>query len=139
MSFFNLLLNKQVEMISKSSLENDLKVDTKMSNHKRQKATTTTSSRRKGKEPVRSTPIALSSDLPIAMRLPQETLCQIFSNLVEHPVHFTRVAQVCKSWKVAADTHLYWRYLVYKMDLPPPKPRAWKYKTYKSVVEREWR
>ncbi|CAB4373185.1 unnamed protein product [Rhizophagus irregularis] len=123
-------------MDQKSSLENDLKIDTKMSNRKRQKTTTT---RRKGKEPVKSTPIALSSDLPIAMRLPQETLCQIFSNLVEHPVHFTRVAQVCKSWKAAADTHLYWRHLTYKMDLPPPKPRAWKYKTYKSVVEREWR
>jgi hypothetical protein len=108
-------------------------------NRKRQKTTTITSSRRKGKELIRSTPVALSTDLPIAMRLPQETLCQIFNNLVEHPVHFTRVAQVCKSWKVAADTHLYWRYLVNKMDLPPPKPRAWKYKTYKSVVEREWR
>lgn len=123
-------------MDPKSSLENGLKIDTKMLNRKRQKTTTT---RRKGKEPVKSTPIALPSDLPIAMRLPQETLCQIFSNLVEHPVHFTRVAQVCKSWKAAADTHLYWRYLTYKMDLPPPKPRAWKYKTYKSVVEREWR
>ncbi|CAB4415407.1 unnamed protein product [Rhizophagus irregularis] len=68
----------------------------------------------KEKNRLTSTPIALSSDLPIAMRLPQETLCQIFSNLVEHPVHFTRVAQVCKSWKAAADTHLYWRHLTIK-------------------------
>ncbi|CAG8543619.1 5233_t:CDS:2 [Diversispora eburnea] len=110
------------------------------SSYKRRK--TTTKSRGKGKGrafPVgpASTPIN-SPDLPIAMRMPQEILNTIFNNLVDHPVHFTRVAQVCKSWQLASDTHLYWMYLVKKLNLNPPKPRAKKFKTFKQVVERDW-
>ncbi|CAG8554205.1 9129_t:CDS:1 [Acaulospora morrowiae] len=84
-----------------------------------------------------STPIN-SVYLPVAMRIPQEILCNIFNYLVDHPVHYTRVARVCKSWQLAADSHLYWRHLVTKLNLIPPKPRARKYKTYKQVVERDW-
>ncbi|CAG8535075.1 9562_t:CDS:1 [Acaulospora colombiana] len=70
--------------------------------------------------------------------MPQEVLCKIFDNLIEHPVHFTRVAQVCRSWQLAADTHLYWKFIVHKVGLIPPKPKATIYKTYKSVVARDW-
>ncbi|CAG8502719.1 2537_t:CDS:2 [Acaulospora colombiana] len=107
-------------------------ISTRRQNYKRPKI----QSRLKGKGPA-STPIN-SVYLPIAMRIPQEILCNIFNYLVDHPVHYTRVARVCKSWQLAADSHLYWRHLVTKLNLTPPKPRARKYKTYKQVVERDW-
>ncbi|CAG8593767.1 7626_t:CDS:1 [Acaulospora morrowiae] len=110
----------------------------KLPNAKRRKTSTARSKGKGRANPVPySTPIN-SLDLPIAMRMPQEILNNIFNNLVDHPVHFTRVAQVCKSWQLAADTHLYWRHLVRKLGLSPPKPKAKKFKTYKRVVERDW-
>ncbi|CAG8697801.1 1971_t:CDS:1, partial [Funneliformis mosseae] len=88
--------------------------------------------------PKISRPVYIFETPPVALILPQEILCEIFSYLGKHPVHFTRVAQVCRTWKFAADNHLYWRRLTRSLELPDPKPRAYKYKTYKSVILKNW-
>src|SRR5436190_14855382 len=74
----------------------------------------------------------------IVMRLPQEILCEVFSHLGNHPVHFTRVTQVCRTWNFAADNHLFWRQLVKYLKLSDPKPKARKYKIYKSIIFKNW-
>jgi hypothetical protein len=85
-----------------------------------------------------SKPVYIAERSSIVIILPQEILCEIFSYLREHPVHFTRVAQVCRAWNFAADYHLFWRQLAKTLQLPDPKPRAYKYKTYKSIVSKNW-
>src|SRR4051812_1813773 len=85
-----------------------------------------------------SRPIYYFGNFSVAMILPQEILCEIFSYLEEHPVYFTRVAQVCRAWNFAADNHLFWRQLVKALHLPDPKPRAYKYKSYKSIISKNW-
>ena len=72
------------------------------------------------------------------MILPQEILCEIFDYLGGHPVHFTRVARICRTWNFAADNHLFWKRLTKFLKLPDPKPRACKYKTHKSIVLKNW-
>src|SRR5437868_1372182 len=74
----------------------------------------------------------------IVMKLSQEILCEIFNYLEDHPIHFMRVAQVCHTWNLAADNHLFWRRLTKTLQYPDPKPRAYKYKTHKSIVLKNW-
>ncbi|CAI2187004.1 9500_t:CDS:2 [Funneliformis geosporum] len=88
--------------------------------------------------PKLSRPVYIFEKSPVALILPQEILCEIFSYLGKHPVHFTRVAQVCRTWHFAAENHTYWRRLIRSLELPDPKPRAYKYKTYKSVIIKSW-
>ncbi|CAH1761140.1 3819_t:CDS:2 [Entrophospora sp. SA101] len=74
----------------------------------------------------------------IAMTLPMEIICEIFNYLEEHPAHFTRGSLVCKTWYYSTQNHLYWKRLCELLKLPSPKPRAYKYKTYKSIVIKNW-
>ncbi|PKC10610.1 hypothetical protein RhiirA5_355294 [Rhizophagus irregularis] len=67
-----------------------------------------------------SKPVYIVENSSIVITLPQEILCEIFNYLREHPVHFTRVAQVCRAWNFAADNHLFWRQLTKTLQLPDP-------------------
>src|SRR6185312_9021037 len=75
---------------------------------------------------------------PLVMNLSQEVLCEIFNYLQDHPVHITRVAQVSRSWNFAANNHLFWRRLVKDVKLPVPKEKAYKDRTYKSIIIKHW-
>ena len=75
---------------------------------------------------------------PLVMNLSQEVLCEIFNYLQDHPVHFTRVSQVSRSWNFAANNHLFWRRLVKDVNLPVPKKKAYKYRTHKSIIIKHW-
>jgi len=85
-----------------------------------------------------SWPVYIFENPSIAVILPQEILCEIFDYLGGHPVHFTRVARICRTWNFAADNHLFWKRLTKFLKLPDPKPRACKYKTHKSIVLKNW-
>jgi hypothetical protein len=74
----------------------------------------------------------------VAMTLPTEIICEIFDYLEDHPVHFTRGSLVCKTWYNATQNHLYWKRLCKLLKLPSPKPKAYKYKTYRSIVIKNW-
>jgi hypothetical protein len=46
---------------------------------------------------------------------------------------FYKASLVCKKWQIILDNHIFWKTLCEHLDLEEPKPKAKKYKTWKSI------
>jgi hypothetical protein len=54
-------------------------------------------------------------------------------NYIDDPYKFQTASLVSKSWQQALDSHQFWEDLLDDIGIKGPKPKAKKYKTYKSI------